>query len=283
MAGASREWLDIDSAWLRDYLKRRNLASGYDLEDEFLGAQVSWLLSEDEWTRLRYAWEETRPAKAARAKADETSAAAADAAGADPFAALDDEADQADAGPDEGESPDDWAGLDEAEGFEEADHEGDTEPGMAEAWGELETEAVAPERFPGAAEQRLIDLVDRALTDWNAFKELFRDYPDSEEFDAWEALADSPLAFLRHAERLVRMRAAIEEEKKLEAKRVFEEKVNRAQNVIAGYFLYCRKHRRVPSFEHLVTFIPALKTGHEPEVVKEAWRRESGIKSKVGR
>lgn len=276
MAGEAREWVDIDTVWLQGYLQDHNLASGYDLEDELLGAQVSWLLSDDDWASLRRAWEAERPAESVQASGREASAAknAPEPTHFDPFQGLEDE--DADENEDAywGEHEESCADVleDEARSSKAAAIPGDVPV-------DRELRGAAPEPLPIEAEIGLLALVDRALSDWEAFRELFRDYPDSEEFGVWETLAESPLALLRHAEELIRTRAAEEHEQKREAERAFEEKVNRAQNVIAGYFLYCRKHRLVPSLGHLVTFIPALKTGHEPEAVREAWRRESGFQS----
>ncbi len=274
MAGEAREWVDIDTVWLQGYLQDHNLASGYDLEDELLSAQVSWLLSDDDWTSLRRAWEAERPAESAQASGREAAAKSVpEATYFDPFQGPDDE--------DEDGDENAYRGGYEANCQDELEDEdaSTTAAAIPAALHEDRERGADLEPLPTEAQIGLLALVDRALSDWEAFKELFRDYPDSEEFGIWETRAESPLALLRHAEELIRTRAAEEDEQKREAERVFEEKVSRAQNVIAGYFLYCRKHRLVPSLGHVVTFIPALKTGHEPEAVREAWRRESGFQS----
>jgi len=61
----SRKWRDINELWLEKYLEDAGLEPLWSedpegagiYEDHPFGWQVSWVLSDAEWTRLRRAWE----------------------------------------------------------------------------------------------------------------------------------------------------------------------------------------------------------------------------------
>jgi hypothetical protein len=234
MTDTPREWVDIDTEWLQAYLQEQDLAHAFELEDDMLAAQASWILSADEWEQLRAAWEE-------RLAAD---------APPHPVAAQPAQVTQQPAG---------------------------TGSVAAQETGDSPTEQSVTATVgiqPPNESQRLHELTRKALSDWHAFKELFRDCPESSDADAWEALADSPAALLTHASKLIAMQEARNEGLQRQTKQEFEQDVSRVRYSIAGYHLYCRKHRLKPSLEHLLDFIPVLRTDHSPAVVTEAWRRE---------
>ena len=63
---ASRKWKDINELWLERYLEKAGLMplwaddpEGAEIyEDHPFAWQVSWVLSDAEWSRLRSAWEQ---------------------------------------------------------------------------------------------------------------------------------------------------------------------------------------------------------------------------------
>lgn len=250
MVDIPRAWADIDTAWLQRYLQEHDLAGDYDLDDELLGAQVSWILSEEQWRALRQAWEAC-PGQAGEAEgAARTPATEARNAGPSPRASA--------PGLMQTESP---SGVVPAEGGSALDEDEDS--GLcAEA-----------DRHPQEG-QRLRELAQRALTDWHAFKALFRDSPQSADMAIWETLADSPLVLLQRAQAWIQQQGPEAGGPNRQSEQEFEDEVGRAQNSIAGYLMYCRKHRLAPSFEHFLALIPVMRTGHAQDAVQEAWRRE---------
>ena len=251
MADRPREWIDIDKTWMQNYLQERDLASSYDLDDELLGAQMSWILSEDQWASLRDAWEN-------RQRTEEVGDAA-DRAGAttELLAATEERLESA------------GAGTPEIEVGGSVVTQKNDEPAK-----ELHIPVTEPVKQIDV-QQRMSELAQTALSDWGAFKVLFRGCIDSADVGAWEMLADSPVALLKQAEKLIWIQDVKAEAKKQQLEREFEEEVTRAQNSIAGYYIYCRKHSIAPSLEHLLDFIPVMRTGYSPGSVREAWRREA--------
>lgn len=263
MADEPRVWADIDETWLQDYLEKHDLASGFDLDDELIGAQVSWILDAKEWAKLRDAWQEeqgdTGTVDTVQAPTAEELPTATETPLESAHAELSEEDQQA---------AEAWSGAIEK---------------SAEPAAELGVAATKAGNRP--EDSRLIrELAQKALSDWGAFKELFINCPEVQGVvDTWEIIADSPIAMLMQAEELIRRQEAeakahkdqLEQEREQEREREREGEVNRARNIIAGYFGYCGKHRIVPSMEHLVDFIPVLSTEFSSDAVKEAWRREA--------
>ncbi|MCG6859988.1 MAG: hypothetical protein LJE70_01680 [Chromatiaceae bacterium] len=255
MAGEPREWLDIDSAWLQEYLRKHKIAATFDLDDELIGSQLSWMLSADEWNKLRDAWQKRQVTDE-----PENEAVIEQAAEAQPRAS--------ETGPDSLESAGTDAEIRAAEGASAAT------PLTIESIEDPE-DAITEHSRQLADKQRMDELRRSALGDWDAFKELFRDCPESVDFPSWETLAESPVALLKQAENLIRSQDADARGSKHQTQQELEDEVARAQNIIAGYFIYCRKHRLGPSLEHLRDFIPEIATAHSPAAVMEAWKREA--------
>ena len=248
-----REWADIDREWLQGYLEEHRLASSFDLEDELIGAQVSWILSTDEWAMLRAAWDEHkgpdgRGAGGLREQGSEV-----------PPAAVVQPQPPAEGEPEEGARP---------QSLEDEAAESEV-PLVEEPIGPV----VEPEE-PPAELHRAQELVPNALSDWAAFKELFQSCPDGARVAEWEALAESPVALFERAKHLISLERARAEQRKNRSDKAFEEDVSRAQNIIAGYFIFCRKRGILPTHEHLLGYIPVLRTDHSLEAVAEAWKRE---------
>jgi hypothetical protein len=236
-------WIDIDTQWLQTYLQEQDLAQAFELEDELLAAQASWILSADDWEMLRAAWEQQL-------------------------------ATQVPPHPVAAEQP------------QVRQQPADVETGAPQETGDSTEEhshrAGQGVQSPKESE-RAHELARKALRDWDAFRELFRDCPESSDVDTWEALADSPVALLRHAGRLIGMQEAKAQGLKRLTEEEFEQYVSRVRNSIVGYYLYCRKHRLRPSLDHLLDFIPVIRTDYSPEVVSEAWRREEEQQALGGR
>ncbi len=256
MASEQRVWADIDRTWLQDYLKKHDLASEFDLDDVLIGSQVSWILGENEWAKLRDAWQEEQ--QGTGIVSDRVQASTAEELPATTETLL--------------ESAD--AGLIEED--EQAAKAGSEAPEKTtESAAELGVAATETDNRPEES-QRMQELAQKALSDWGAFKELFLSCPEVQgAVGAWESISDSPFDMLTQAQELIRRQEAEAKGHKDQLEREGEGEVNRARNIIAGYHSYCGKHRLVPSMEHLLVFIPVLRSEFSPDAVKEAWRQEA--------
>jgi hypothetical protein len=231
-----REWADIDPAWLQDYLEEHDLAIGYDLEDDLIGSQVSWILSPEEWSELRNAWEQQQPKSA-----------------------VDDADTQAAQPANRQVTPKQPVEAVESQGSESKSRTSD-QAGLEAARNELD---------------RLNELIQKALSDWSAFRELFGNCPDCVGIDAWETLAESPAVLLIRAEKMLAAQRVADEVRNRKTEQEREDEIAQIRNILFGYHIYCRKHRHTPSLEHALVFIPDLATKHATDVVQEAWRREA--------
>jgi len=241
LAKEQREWVDIDQSWLRDYLEKNDLAIGYDLEDDLIGSQVSWILSPDEWIELCSAWEEQRP----ESVADDANAPA------EPEDRQEDPEQRVETAHPQ---------LSELEGRTPETGSPPTETALESACNELE---------------RINGLIQRALSDWAAFRELFGSGPDSAGIDTWETLAQSPATLLNQAEEMIAVQRVAAEVQEHQSMQEREAEISQVQNILFGYYIYCRKRSSTPSLEHALAFIPDLATEYAVDVVREAWRREA--------
>lgn len=255
MAGELREWADIDRTWLKSYLEKHNLATGFELDDELLGSQVSWILTAGDWAKLREAWQEQHGSGSVHGDAAEKQAIDEQPVVAETNA--------------ESESAKSATAETPAEDVGSMVAQTTTESSQKLRILDAEVEKALQEK------QRMDELTKNALSDWEAFTELFQSCPESVNIGAWEKLADSPVALLKHAEKLILVQEAADAEQKHNLDRELERHVTRAQNIIAGYYMHCRKKGVVPSLEHLLDFVPVMRTGHSPAVVEEAWKREA--------
>ena len=241
MTQEQREWADIHHSWLRDYLEKHDLAIGYDLEDDLIGSQVSWILSADEWTKLRNAWEEQRPKSEVDVASPQVEPEDRQEVSAQRVEAVNMQ-------------------LPESEDRTREISSPPTKTALESACNELD---------------RINELIQRALSDWVAFRELFKSCPDSVGIDTWETLAQNPVTLLNQAEETIAVQRVAAEVQKQQTAQEREAEIAQIQNIIFGYYIYCRKHRSTPSLEHALVFIPDLATKYAADVVHEAWRRET--------